>query len=148
MDIQEFVKRTTAARREQRMQDSDQLTLGMMLEKLKPIVEKQKERKDEATVRYDFDYLFPKECYSWRGSYEELALDFNDDGDALTVTRFYEMLKNVLGKELTGYKGGEFTMHENTPVWVARHNHSGNTAVIEIVDNEYEVIIMTGYREF
>lgn len=66
MDIQEFVKRTTAVRREQRMQDSDQLTLGMMLEKLKPIVEKQKERKDEATVRYDFDYLFPKECYSWQ----------------------------------------------------------------------------------
>ena len=39
------------------------------------IVKNQKDG-DEAIVRYDFEYLFPTSIDSWRGSYDELALNF------------------------------------------------------------------------
>lgn len=32
-------------------------------------------------------------------------------------------------KEFTGWKGGEFTMDESTPVWVANAGNSGNTGL-------------------
>lgn len=118
-----------------------------MILKLEPIVKNQKEG-EEATVRYDFEYLFPTSINSWRGSYDELALNFETQGEEMKVSDFLKMLKDCIGKEFTGYKGGEFVMHKGTPIWVANYSHSGNTAVIDVVDNGYVVILITGYREF
>jgi hypothetical protein len=39
-------------------------------------------------------------------------------------------------------------MNENTPIWVANDGHSGNTAVIDVVDDGYQVILITALREF
>lgn len=155
--MQEFVNQTINEQRRKRMEKSDQLTLGEMILKLEPIVEKQKDRKvgEEAEVIYDFEYLFPTRLDSWRGSYSELALNFVDRGRGslsderpMKVSDFLKMLKEAIGKEFTGYKGGEFIMSKFTPVWVANYGNSGNTAVVEIVDNGYQVILMTAYREF
>lgn len=130
------------------MAESDQLTLGGIIKKLVPIVENQKEREDEATVCFDFADTFPTKIDSWRGSYAELALNYTSEGEELRVTDFLNLLKSTVGKTLKGYKGGDYTMDENTPVWVANWGRSGNTAVIEVVDDGYQVILMTGYREF
>jgi len=148
MDIQEYLSNAVNAGRAKTLASSAQLTLGEMILKLEPIVAKQKDRKEEATVRYDFEYLFPTTIDSWRGSYAELALNFvgsDAPEKELTVTQFYNLLKEAIGKEFTGYKGGEFIMHKHTPVWVANYGNSGNTGVVEIVDNGYIVIIMTAY---
>ena len=159
MDIQTYVENAMKASRAKTLADSDQLTLGEMILKLDPIVERQKERMadgktEEATVRYDFEYLFPTYIDSWRGIYAELALNFvgtGRSGDSnekeMTVTAFQQMLKDCIGKEFTGWKGGEYVMSKHTPVWVANAGNSGNTAVIDIIDDGYQVIIMTGYRE-
>ena len=53
-----------------------------------------------------------------------------------------------MSQEFTGWKGGEFTMSKRTPVWVSNSGVASNSAVIEIVDDGYQVIIMTGYRKF
>jgi hypothetical protein len=101
-------------------------------------------------VYFDFEYFFPTTIDSWRGIYSELALDIDSSRGgvkAMPVTKFSKMLKNTVGKTFTGYKGGEFVMGKHTPVWVANYGNSGNTAVIDIIDKEYKVIIMTGYRE-
>jgi hypothetical protein len=151
MDFQTMVSNAVAAERQKEFNKSNQLSLGEMLLKLEPIIKKQKEiidkYKHEATVSYDFEYLFPKTIDSWRGAYEELALDINLEGEPLKVTEFYNLLKSCIGKKFTGYKGGEFIMSKNTPVWVANYGNSGHTCVIDIVDNEYEVLIKTGRRE-
>jgi hypothetical protein len=150
MDMQTYLDNAMVARREERMKTSDQLTLGEMILKIEPLLKKQPEIKerygDEADVYFDFEYLKPTGIGSWRGIYAELALEF-DGEKTMTVIEFHKMLKECIGKTFTGYKGGEFTMGKNTPVWVANYGNAGNTAVIDIVDNEYNVIIMTGYRE-
>ncbi len=146
--MQSYIENAVAASRAKTLANSDQLTLGELILKLEPIVAKQKDRTDEATVHYDFEYLFPNSIDSWRGSYAELALNYMVDGTPMKVTDFYNMLKETVGKEFTGYKGGEYIMSRQTPIWVANYSHSGNTAVIDVVDNDYVVVIITGYREF
>lgn len=148
MDMQDYINNALKAARQETLAKSDQLTLGELILKLEPIVEKQKDRKDEATVRYDFENLFPSSLYSWRGSYEELALNYETEGNYMTVTDFYKMLTEAVGKSFHGYKGGEFVMSKHTPIWVANYGNSGNTAIIDVVDNDYEVILITALREF
>lgn len=147
MDLQTYIQNAVKASRANTLANSDQLTLGELILKLEPIVKNQKEG-EEATVRYDFEYLFPTTIDSWRGSYDELALNFETQGEEMKVSEFLKMLKECVGKTFTGYKGGDFTMHKRTPIWVANYSHSGNTAVIDVVDNEYVVLLITGYREF
>ena len=147
MDLQTYIQNAVKASRANTLANSDQLTLGELILKLEPIVKNQKEG-EEATVRYDFEYLFPTSINNWRDSYDELALNFETQGEEMKVSDFLKMLKDCIGKEFTGYKGGEFTMHKGTPIWVANYSHSGNTAVIDVVDNGYVVILITGYREF
>jgi len=138
MDLQTYLNNATAT--------SNQLTLGELISKLEPFVKKQGE--DEATVRYDFEYLFPNDIDSWRGSYSELALNFATEGEAMKASNFLKMLEDCIGRKFIGYKGGKFTMNKNTPIWVANYGNSGNTAVIDVVDNNYCIILITGYREF
>lgn len=158
MDLQTYLDSEIRASRAKSLSDSDQLTLGELILKLEPIVENQKTRisdgkTEEATVVYDFEYLFPTTIDSWRGSYSELALDFVDSKHGsrekeMKASDFLKMLKETIGEKFTGYKGGEFVMGENTPVWVANYGNSGSTAVIDVVDNGYQIIIITGYRNF
>ena len=147
MDLQTYIQNAVKASRANTLANSDQLTLGELILKLEPIVKNQKDG-DEATIRYDFEYLFPTSIDSWRGSYDELALNFQTQGEEMKVSEFLKMLKECIGKTFTGYKGGDFTMHKGTPIWVANYSHSGNTAVIDVVDNGYVVLLITGYREF
>ena len=147
MDLQTFIQNAVKASRANTLANSDQLTLSELILKLEPIVKNQKDG-EEATVRYDFEYLFPTSIDSWRGSYNELALNFETQGEEMKVSEFLNMLKECIGKTFTGYKGGDFTMHKGTPIWVANYSHSGNTAVIDVVDNGYVVLLITGYREF
>lgn len=147
MDLQTYIQNAVKASRANTLANSDQLTLGELILKLEPIVKNQKDG-EEATVRYDFEYLFPTSIDSWRGSYDELALNFETQGEEMKVSEFLNMLKECVGKTFTGYKGGDFTMHKGTPIWVANYSHSGNTAVIDVVDNGYVVLLITGYREF
>lgn len=152
LDLQTYINNAMAVERSERLAASDRLTLGEMILKLEPIVEKQKDRKpdEEAHVRYDFEYLYPTKIDSWRGVYAELALNFEDSRSSrseLTVTEFLQLLKDAIGKTFTGYKGGDFTMSRQTPVWVANYGNAGSTAVIDIVDGGHQVIIITAFRE-
>lgn len=148
MNLQDYLKNAVTASRQKTLANSDQLTLGELILKLEPILEKQSEKDNEATVFYDFEYLFPTDIDSWRGSYNELALNFTSEGEQMNISDFLKMLKETIGKEFTGYKGGEFIMNKHTPIWVANYGNSGNTAVIDVVDDSYQVILITGYREF
>ena len=118
MDLQTYIQNAVKASRANTLANSDQLTLGELILKLEPIVKNQKDG-EEATVRYDFEYLFPTSIDSWRGSYNELALNFETQGEEMKVSEFLNMLKECIGKTFTGYKGGDFTMHKGTPIWVA-----------------------------
>jgi hypothetical protein len=105
---------------------------------------------------------YPTGLSSWRGSYAELALNFSfvgygmpgyiktdgPDLKELTVTEFLAILKSAIGKTYTGWKGGDFVMGKNTPIWVANDGNSGNTAVIGVRDDEYAIILETAHTEY
>lgn len=143
MDIQEIVRRQVKVMRNNSFRSSGQLTLGDLIDALKSVKDK------KASVRFDFGYMKPKQIESWRGSYDELAINYSeDDDDSEKVSHFISRLNQCIGKTFVGYKGGDFVMKKNTPVWVANHGQAANTAIFGIKDFGYQVIIETGYCEF
>lgn len=161
MDFQKMIDNVVKAQRAEEMKTSEQLTLGELIAKLEPIVEKQKDKKkeDEAIVSFDFEYAFPTGFSSWRGSYAEIAIEFDfvgygfgdytpKDKKEPTVSEFLSLAKSVLGKTYTGWKGGDFVMGKTTPVWVANPGNSGETAVVDVLDEGYSVKLITKYMPY
>lgn len=61
------------------------------------------------------------EVMSWRGDYDCLALGYclyGDSKEFITVGKLKSILQNSLGETFMGYKGGEFVMEKNTPVYL------------------------------
>ena len=148
MDLQTYVMNVIATERTKTFNESDQLSLGEIISKCEEIAKRGYTLNgEEPTVCFDFEYARPVGIDSWRGIYAELALKFEFSGEEMPLSCFIDLLKDAVGKTFTGYKGGDFKMSRHTPVWVANYGNAGNTAVIGVVDNSYEVILMTGYRE-
>lgn len=149
MDLQTYLDNAIKAERTEQLARSDQLTLGEIISKCEVIAALEHTLSDgsEPEVVFDFEYLAPAGIGSWRGSYDELALSFADSARP-RLSEFIQMLKEADGETYTGYKGGEFVMSRHTPVWVANYGHAGNTAVVDVVDDGYQVILMTAYREY
>lgn len=139
-DIYKAVKKQRA----RRFSKSNQLSLGEIISKVEDLL---KLKDEKINVVYDFGYLAPKEIDSWRGSYDELALDYSNHG-GLTLKDFHELLLKAVDNTFEGYKGGEYTMSKDTPVWVANYGDSGHTAVLGVIDGGWQVVIITGYMEY
>ena len=60
--------------------------------------------------------------HSYRGYYEDVAFfpAYN-----VTIRTMLDSAYGALNKTFAGYKGGEFTMHEYTTVWLAEYGHEG-----------------------
>ena len=114
---------------------SNQMTLGDLLSTLK--------RKDqEASISFDFAHFRPDGIHSYRGYYEDLALGYVSGGDC-KVSNVVEWLEEANGKEFYGYKGGRYVMDIETVVWVANHNESGGTAIVDVVDDSWRIVLKT-----
>lgn len=122
-----------------------QMTLGDLINAIESL-NRQSPNGQEKTVHFDFAYFFPSGISSWRGAYEELALTYSNSGEALTVSKFIQLLKDAVGQTFTGYKGGEFVMTESTPVWVSNPSEACHTAVFGVRDAGWVIVIETGYQ--
>ena len=148
------LNRIVEAQRRDRFSISDQITLGKLIEEIEQHGVMNGE--DDKTVDFDFGTAVPTTLDSWRGSYAELALGYklsgydNDEDHFAQITAkdLLKELKSAIGKTYTGWKGGEFIMSENTPVWVTNPGDSGNTGVIGTVDEGYKIVIITAYCEY
>jgi len=65
---------------------------------------------------------------SYRGYYDDLA--FEPSGDIKLVKDFSIEVKNCLGKTFEGYKGGDFKMHEKTPLWLSFYGDTTSIAIM------------------
>jgi len=158
MDLQAYIEKQLKIERAQKLTTTNQMTLGRLISELEKIEPKQGD--DEQNVVFDFEFLFPTTLDSWRGSYDELALGWDYGGYAPSdcadhnnrqntkLTDLVQELKGAIGKTFTGWKGGDYVMSEDTPIWVANPGNTGNTTISEVVGNGYEVILMTQYCEF
>jgi hypothetical protein len=157
MDLQSYLESATKKMREASFADSPQLTLGELLALLKDIPTKSGD--DAVTIEFDFGTAYPTGFSSWRGSYAEIAINYALSGydewksedaqfDHKDLTDFVKELEGAIGKTYTGWKGGEFTMTADTPVWVANDGNVGNTGVIGVKNEEWHVVLLTGYCEY
>jgi len=148
MDLQTILDNAVAAKRAEEMKISAQLTLGELILKMEG-------KSDDKPVVFDDGKHFPTYLGSWRGSYCELALGYNEyEGEKpMEGSIFAEKLKEAVGKTYQGYKGGDFTMGKTTPVWVANDGESSGfrettedgheTAIVDIVETEDAIVLQT-----
>ena len=155
MEMQDYLTNLVQQARDKSFANSLQLSLGELIAEIEKCGT-QKDNGEDKEICYDFGTAIPTNLDSYRGSYDELALGYkltgyDIDADHRTTVKakdFLELLKEAIGKEYTGWKGGEYTMSENTPVWVANSGSSGNTAVVGIFNDGWRIIILTAYVEY
>jgi len=133
MDIQNILDNAVKTQRQEELKGSDQLMLGELILKLEAVKNK------DLPLFVDFMDKRPKGIDSWRGIYAELSIQTEgfgayNTGDSYkqksigkenpTVAEWIEVLKEAVGKTFVGYKGDDFLMGRNTPVWLAERGES------------------------
>jgi len=93
----------------QRERAETQITLGQLIERL--------EQMPSDLVMHGLEY-----AHSYRGYYSDLAFE---ECESTTVGELLKEARAAMGKRFEGYKGGDFWMTGNTPVWVAEYGSCG-----------------------
>lgn len=60
---------------------------------------------------------------SYRGYYNQFYFELGEG--EISAIELADDCRSVIGNTYEGYKGGEYTMTENTPVWLAEYGRSG-----------------------
>ena len=141
-DIDKIVE----AQRRSRFLTSPQLSLGKLIGALRAIeIAPGKHPK----VYYDFGNFYPTTLDSWRGSYSEISLGFgNKPEGSPEIRELIKLLEEGIGNTYTGYKGGEFTMDAETPIWADDYGTSSETAIVGVIDDGYRAIIETRFIDY
>jgi hypothetical protein len=116
---------------------------------LRGLIELLEARPKDQTVRFDFGGFAPKGIDSYRGYYDHLAIGYAEPEppwEDPKVGSVLAMLREANGKTYEGYKGGDFRMDLDTPVWVANWSHSPGTTIIGVT-GDYDTVILTGYAD-
>lgn len=116
------------------------MTLGQIIVELEDLPQSAHVRFDDGTPVGRFA--------SYRGFYDQLAL-----GTANYPPRVWHLLaqaKLALEDTFEGYKGGEYTYDENTPVWADDVGDYSSVGIFDIRESaQGEVVIHTGsIREY
>lgn len=80
--------------------------------------------------------------HSYRGYHDHLAfeIDYNQTMEAGILLDICEKLQ---GSTLYGYKGGVFTVEDNTPVWIADYGKTGHP--LEDIQEDGKIILGEDY---
>lgn len=117
MDMQALIDAIGTASAETRK--NYHLSLGGLIEAVAALAE-------ETPVQFDIGGG-PSGPHSYRGYYSDLA--FERTAQPVTAGRFLAGLQNCLGQSFEGYKGGDFTMQLDTPVWQASSGSTGRAVI-------------------
>lgn len=95
----------------------------------------------EGRVFYDFCDTTPRGIDSYRGYYDHLALGWSSDirtlADQTAVKDLLAILRSAIGGTFHGWKGGEYVMNRDSPVWVDNSGECSSTAIVGVsVENE------------
>ena len=112
------------------------LTLGQLINKLSIqtvssdfVIAEKDINKDNYTVGYLYEFV------SYRGYYEDLALERIKFLSGETAESLLDSAKLALGKTFTGYKGGDYIMTESTPLWITNHYSECGVAIVGVEVN-------------
>lgn len=96
----------------------------------------------DAEVVFDFGASPAKLC-SWRGIYAQLTLMYDDVGKAATVAGLLVDARAADGKTYTGYKGGDYVMSLDTPVWADDYGDCNYRGLIGTRIDDGKVVLIT-----
>ena len=110
---------------------NNQMTLGKLIERLKQL--------DEQTI---IKCTIP--LGSYRGYYEDLMIEPCESG--VNVVDVIKSCEEANGATFTGYKGGDFTMDLETPIFVAYYGSTGSPLKNITNGGELEVFKYRGWE--
>lgn len=131
----------------QNVRSKYQLTLGQFigaLDEADPeaivVVEKPELDIDEGSDEWHYlpDWVkAPGRCAikrgsSYRGYYEDFAFSPEELMQAWTVADLLKYCCEILGSTEIGYKGGNYVMKEDTPLWVSEYGDCDRVAMISV----------------
>lgn len=111
---------------------SEQMTLGQMIEKLKSLPQ-------DAKVR-----LLGR-LHSYRGYYQDLAFE-RDIEKETEVSSLLQHCQSAMGRAFAGWKGGDFLMGENTPLWISEVGEADGLKLLDLEEAK-EGIYIPVYEE-
>jgi hypothetical protein len=79
---------------------------------------------------------------SYRGYYSDLSFDASS-ATAKTAGQVLADLRAALGSTFEGYKGGDFVMGSDTPLWVSAYGSASGDAVMDFaaLDGKVHVVV-------
>jgi hypothetical protein len=113
------------------------LTLGELIDALQST-------KDSAQVEIDRGG-FPGDFKSYRGYYADLAVDICPD--PVSVCEFLAKAEAAVGQTFIGYKGGDFVMDEDTPLWVSPYGIASGMAIVAAEMSDDRFVLKTKETE-
>ena len=145
--LQQMIDNMAKTARKKR--SAEQMTLGQLIEQLEKM-----NPESEIICSTDTSMVFTT-FNSYRGYYDDLALGYiakdyyeeNKDDEIHTVKDFLEEAKRCLGKTFYGWKGGEFIMDKDTPLWVANNGHTSHFIIDRIEESCGSCFIDLGLKE-
>ena len=86
-------------------------------------------------------------CDSWRGSYNlpsvgYVALDISNSVKVFTVQDVIKNIEESEGLEVSGWKGGDFTLSMNDMIYVANQGESNNAITFVDIEELPDVVIL------
>lgn len=108
------------------------LTLGKAIEQLETLA-------PTTPVVFAGEPYGPGNPHSYRGYYSDLAFESVSD---VTAASFLADCRDALGATFQGYKGGDFVMSKDTPLWHANEGSSG-LAIISAAVVSGELVLQT-----
>jgi hypothetical protein len=144
---QEQINKMLDDERKNAIKVTGQWNLGQLIDAVKSVSDKDKRVKySHVTSPQDSNYFgYPAGACSWRGIYKELAIGYKDlfvDCMPTTVLEFLILLKGCVGTTFYGWKGGEYTMTRETPVWVDSPGDSNHNMVYGISESDDWVTVL------
>jgi hypothetical protein len=113
MTTQQFIDNILEAARQERTQS--QMTLGALINILKYMPANSKIENISNP-------------HSYRGYYSDLSFE-KIDGTRTVESLLKELQENCLNKIFEGYKGGDFCMGEDAPLWIAEYGNCGEKII-------------------
>lgn len=95
-------------------------------------------------IFFSFGAFVPVRVGAYRGVYSDLAVEYDMNSNP-TVHQFKYMLEKALGQTFEGYKGGEFVITEDTPVWAANYGRSPQCGIIGLTTDGAFTYIETAF---
>lgn len=111
------------------------ISLGSLIDKLAKC-------DPEREVMFDWCGMGPTTFDSYRGYYDHLAVGY-EDNHCIRAGELLELAKAACGETYTGWKGGDYRMDRDTPVWVANPGHCYGTAIVDVDSDGWRVTLVT-----